>query len=376
VRNGNVTFLAFILLSGRDDLWLYAGIGGAVGIYLFYRGFRTLQRRRLILDTPASKIRSASMGLVEVSGLAAGPHTIPAPVTGVPCYFYRTIAWQFKQAGKNKQWQKVAEDSLHVPFFLDDNTGKVLVDPQGAELDIHRDFHEEYSGSFFGGNDDLPVNVSNFLARHGITNDHKLRVDEYCIKPKNALFVLGTLATNPGIELTGTPVRSDNVGFNLPILIAQRPARTLEANFNISFQHTVVVNAIKDGAAQEVIRLSSDGKPESASEMTQQGKIAAALTKAGISSPAAWAVAGVATGTATAPSNGGGVATGEAPSDFETRPPVVLMKGDHQPAFFISWRSQREILKSLGWQSTAMIWGGPVLTLGCLYYVLAHFGWL
>ena len=36
---------------------------------------------------------------------------------------------------------------MHVPFFLDDNTGRVLVDPQGAEMDIHRDFHEEYSGS-------------------------------------------------------------------------------------------------------------------------------------------------------------------------------------------------------------------------------------
>ncbi len=208
----NVTVLALVLLSGRDDLWLYAGIGAAAGVYLFYRGFRTLQRKRLILDTPSSKIRSASMGLVEVSGLATGPYTIPAPVTGVPCYFYRTIAWQLKQAGKNKEWQKVAEESMHVPFFLDDNTGRLLVDPQGAEMEIHRDFHEEYSGSFFGSNDDVSLSVANFLARYGVANDHRLRVDEYCIKPKNALFVLGTLAQNPGVEVSGTPVRSGLAG--------------------------------------------------------------------------------------------------------------------------------------------------------------------
>jgi hypothetical protein len=379
----NVTVLALVLLSGGDDLWLYVGIGAAAGVYLFYRGFRTLQRKRLILDTPSSKIRSASMGLVEVSGLATGPYTIPAPVTGVPCYFYRTIAWQLKQAGKNKEWQKVAEESMHVPFFLDDNTGRLLVDPQGAEMDIHRDFHEEYSGSFFGSNDDVSLSVANFLARYGVANDHRLRVDEYCIKPKNALFVLGTLAQNPGVEVSGTPVRSGLAGsltlngsnLGLPPGMLPKLEPRFNLNSNVTFKRTVVVNTVKDGVPQEVVRLSSDAKPGSASEMTQQGKIAAALTKAGITSPAAWAAAGIA-GTALAPGNGSAVATAAAAGEFDAHPPVVLMKGSHDPAFFISWRSQREIVQSLGWKSTAMIWGGPALTLGCLYYLLAHFGWL
>lgn len=363
VRNENVNFLAFAVLSGQDNLWVYASIGGAAGIYLFYRGFRTLQQRRLILDTPASKIRSASMGLVEVSGLAVGPYTIFAPVTGAPCYFHRTIAWQLKQEGKNREWKKVAEESMHVPFFLDDNTGRVLVDPQGAEMDIHRDFHEEYSGSLFGDHDDVPANVASFLARHGVANDHKLKVDEYCIKPKNALFVLGTLATNAGIELTPTPVRSataESIRLNLTLPSAK-----------IS-NHT---NPGSESVSQEVIRLSSGAKPQAAADMTQQGKIAAALTKAGIASPAAWAAAGVATGTAAATSNGT-VATKDPSQEFETCPAVVLMKGSHQTAFLISWRSQKEIVSSLAWKSTAMIWGGPALTLGCLYYVFAHFGWL
>src|SRR5438445_10770376 len=150
-----------------------------------------LQRKRLILNTPASKIRSAAMGLVEINGLATGPYTMIAPITGVPCYYFRTTAWQWQQRGKNSEWVQVADESMHVPFFLDDNTGRVLVDPQGAEMEIHRDFHDEYSGSFFGSNDDVPANVLNLLTRHGVDNDHKRRVDEYCIKPKNAVFHLG-----------------------------------------------------------------------------------------------------------------------------------------------------------------------------------------
>ena len=52
------------------------------------------------------------------------------------------------------------------------------------------------------------------------------------------------------------------------------------------------------------------------------------------------------------------------------------MKGAHSPAFFISWRSQRDVVKSLGWKSVLMIWGGPVLTLLCVYILAAEFGWL
>lgn len=381
--NETVT-LALVLLSGQDNLWLYASAGAAVGAYLFYRGFRTLQRKRLILDTPASKIRSASMGLVEVSGLAVGPHTICAPVTGLPCFFYHTVAWQLKQAGRNQKWEKVADESQHLPFFVDDHTGRVLVDPRDAEMDIHRDFHQEFSGSFFGGHDDVPANVANFLTRHGVSNDHKVKVDEYCIKPKNALFVLGTLTTNPGIEANDIPTRAsaastlklNQLSLSMPPGIAHMLDQGLASNSEMTLQRTVVVHAIQDGVPQEVVRISGDSKPGSSAEMTQQGKIAAALNKAGITSSAAWAAAGVATSTSARPGNGNAGPTTDTQTDFEMRPAVVLMKGENQAVFFISWRSQKEIVNSLGWESTAMIWGGPVLTLGCLYYVFARFGWL
>ena len=136
----------FLATNGKELFWPIVGVGA--GLYLFYRGFRLLQRKRLILNTPTSKIRSASLGLVEISGLATGPYTMPAPITAIPCYYARTVGWQWKQQGKNKQWVKFADETRHVPFYLDDNTAKLLVNPHGAEMDIHRDFHEEYSGSF------------------------------------------------------------------------------------------------------------------------------------------------------------------------------------------------------------------------------------
>jgi hypothetical protein len=183
-----ITFCAFSA-ARVDDLWMYALVGMAGGLFLFYRGFRMLQRKRLILNTPTSKIRSASLGLVEISGLADGPYTIPAPITGRSCYYYRTQAWELRKSGKSEEWKQVADESLHVPFYVDDNTGKLLVNPQGADLDLHRDFHQEYRNSIMFGKE-MPDPVRRFLARHGVSGEHKVRVDEYCIKPKNALFIL------------------------------------------------------------------------------------------------------------------------------------------------------------------------------------------
>jgi hypothetical protein len=168
---------AALFLIPITELWLWATLGMIGGLVLFYRGFRILQRKRLILNIPTSKIRSASLGLVEVSGLAIGPYTIPAPLTGKACYYYRSIGWELQKSGNNDEWKKVADESLHVPFYLDDGTGLLMVNPQGAETDLHRDFHQEYANSFFSG-DAMPEAVRGFLLRNGVSPEHKVRVEE------------------------------------------------------------------------------------------------------------------------------------------------------------------------------------------------------
>jgi hypothetical protein len=353
VSGQNVTFHLAIVVSatrvsyGRGNDLVWAIVGACTGLYLFYRGFRLFSRKRLILDTPTSKIRSASLGLVEVSGLAVGRYTLPAPITGRPCYYYRTTAWQSKPSGKSNQWEKVADESLHLPFFLDDNTGKVLIDPTGAEMDIHRDFHEEYGTSLLSFHTEVPPAVDAFLTRHGVGGGRKFRIEEYCIKPKNALFILGTLAEYPAANLTSVAAPA---GSTLP-----RKAYS---------------------AHQEVIRFASQNTPFGSPAMRQPQREAAALSQAGINRPAAWAAAEADSSMPPLSSSSGtaeAAASGVALEEFDPHPSVVLMKGSHSPAFFISWRSQRDVVQSLGWKSALMIWGGPALSLLSLYIVLRHF---
>jgi hypothetical protein len=405
-----------LLLRSSDSggFIFYCLIGICAGIYLSFRGFRLLQRRHLILDTPASKIRSASMGIVELSGLAAGPHTIIAPITNRPCYYHRTLVWEWKREGRNTKWVKVAAECMHVPFFLDDNTAKVMIDPRGADLDLHRDFQEEFCDGLFTLKEEVPGNVRNFLSRHGVNTTNKIKVEEFCIKPKNALFVLGTLDENPGLELTPDPIQDDDglglfVRNALSFSVNSERVRTalspvigdgnlFSGILTSGLQHDPAYDATYEKALSKastrVIHLSPDQAPVKASDMTQQQKIAAALTKAGIQSPAAWAAAGV---TPSAAANGNrtnqdrvnqdsnddhGSATNTTIQSqpqseiFNPHPPVVLMKGQNNPAFLISWRSQRDLARSLQWKCTLMIWSGPTLVLLSLYVLLNVIHWL
>jgi E3 Ubiquitin ligase len=349
-------------------------MGSGIGVFLFYRGFHFLLRKRLIMNTPASKIRSAAMGLVEVSGLAAGPFTMAAPITGVPCYYYRTIAWKWQRQGKNSQWVKVADESFHLPFFLDDNTGRVLINPQGAEMEIHQDFKEEFSHSLFSSSPAIPPNVSGFLLRHGVPTDCKLKIEEYCIKPKNALFVLGTLAHNPGLTVSAQPVAS--VIAAQPKISISMPSLAGGLLFGGGVGQALTVGTTIYRAAQASSSAAPAGKP--ALDPAEQTKVANALTKAGVTSPQAWAIAGISqTPRPLSTTAAGAQAAAAAPAaeQFDPRPPTVLMKGEHNRSFFISWRSQREVVKSLGWKSAVMIWGGPVLTLTCVYILASHYGW-
>jgi len=377
--------------SNPAGFLIWCAIGFCAGIGLFFYGFRLLLRRRLILDTPLSRIRSASMGMVEISGQAVGPYTMIAPITERPCYYYRTLVWEYKQNGKNKEWVKVVGECMHVPFFVDDNSGRLLIDPRGADLDLHRDFREEFCDSLFTIKDPAPDNVHRFLSRHGIVTGNKIKVEEYCIKPKNSLFILGTLGDNPGIEVGPQPVQDFEAAsafsaskFSLSLNPLSLSARSSAASDATVFD-AGVLSSRAEFATRTVPQLRLVRRPlTSAADPSSRApseKVAQALRQAGITSPAAWAAAGLSISgvqvmEATSAARSGPVSTcgpdnaTESLDGFDKRPAVVLKKGTNNKTFLISWRSQREVARGLGWKCSLMIWGGPSLALLSLYLFL------
>lgn len=139
---GVVLTFAFFAVSMTDVArilpWLWRGMSSGVlpallAIILFWRGFAAVRLKRMIENTPVSRIRSLATGMVEVKGRAERCYALVTPVTQVPCIYYRLR--RFRRGERNNDWQMIAERSsgLH-PFWLQDATGKVLVDPAGADL--------------------------------------------------------------------------------------------------------------------------------------------------------------------------------------------------------------------------------------------------
>lgn len=375
-----MTLCSLLTYSSDSRLFAWCVIGFCAGIYLFIHGFFLLRRRRLILDTPASKVRSASLGMVEINGLAVGPYTMTAPITSRLCYYYRTLIYEWKRRGRSSEWVKVASECMHLPFFLDDNTGRVLIDPRGAELDLHRDFQQEFCDGFFTTKEPAPDNVRDFLSRHGIVTNNKIKVEEFCIKPKNSLFILGTLAENPGLEVSDQPTRdadhNPSTAGNL-FSFSLGGASLFGGESGTDYDESAFADRMSSTLSPEVVRLSANSGPTRAADMTQQQKVAAALAKAGITNPAAWAAAGVTdpgvrveAASASSDRNSLGDRENGAANNFDVRPSVVLMKGANNKTFLISWHSQQDVARSLGWKCALMIWGGPAISLLCLYFLL------
>jgi hypothetical protein len=163
---GVVAGLTITVGSGGDELLrlisrygMAAGVVPAVAaVALFWGGFYFVVLKRQIENTPTSKIRSIAMGMVEVHGQARRIYALVAPISHSACAWYRIRKYR---KDNRDNWKLVREeDSGHVPFQIDDGTGKVVVDPTGASVKAkikHTSYPGQsslsFSGSSFGENE-------------------------------------------------------------------------------------------------------------------------------------------------------------------------------------------------------------------------------
>ncbi|MEJ2009616.1 MAG: hypothetical protein P8Z30_15915 [Acidobacteriota bacterium] len=116
----------------------YAVVGFFFGLFMFYKGFRQFRNYLLLADTPEIAIRSIPMGFAEIHGKAEGEKTLVSPISQTPCFVYKVVIerWNSDSGNDDGYWVPHQIDWDGVGFYLTDATGKVLVDAQGAELDI------------------------------------------------------------------------------------------------------------------------------------------------------------------------------------------------------------------------------------------------
>lgn len=177
--------------SGR--LLIYSTIGFFVGLGFIYNGMKRYLLVQKIRETPTSKIDATPVGLAEISGTANCHDPTKSPVSKVDCAYWR-IMGEYYQPGKYGGWRNIYNADSRKQFYVEDDTGKMLVEPIGAEIDIPID--NTYSGRF-GSIDDRAMEFIENLDQYGKQafyshSGYELRIHEHYIADGDPLFVLGS----------------------------------------------------------------------------------------------------------------------------------------------------------------------------------------
>lgn len=211
-------------MSGKGDPIVCAFFLIILGVGFFLEGLRRLREKQAVDNTPTSKIHSLALGFAEVCGKASGSTSFPSPFTQTPCVWCRWLV-QYWQSGKHSGWKTLKYGSLEPRFFVEDETGKVAVDPKGSTIDLSNDKQIIYG-------EDTPQHVIDFNKTLGVKDktsslfggakQRRLRYSEWFITPGETVYVLGTAKEIPG-KMSANPeenlVLAKGTGFDPKIFI-------------------------------------------------------------------------------------------------------------------------------------------------------------
>jgi hypothetical protein len=217
---------------------LFAGIAALVAGAISLSSWR---KKWTIDDTPTSTCRGVFVGRNEVVGRARPlDQPLTAPFSQQPVVWFSWELEEYKKSGDDSRWVTIERRATAAPFWLEDETGRVLVRPRRAKLEpeqtlqrgiddgsfappysrwqlrqwvlvgedvIERQqsladsaFHElpEQGGGFLSFTADTAGPISQLRGKHRIT--------EQVIAVDAPLYLLGTARPRPdapGLELTG-----------------------------------------------------------------------------------------------------------------------------------------------------------------------------
>ena len=171
------------------DFWLWVGGGCAYLLWAARTAFVALTYRRLIQDTPTTRLRAAAQGFVEVSGTARlfEGEPVLAPLTNRPCCWYRYRV----DHRVDDEWRKVDGSTSEEIFMLDDGDGRCAIDPDGATVTPSVS-HVWYGATSYPSQPPRPPGLAVWFAR-GKYRYREERIDIGC-----ELYAVGYLRTHGG----------------------------------------------------------------------------------------------------------------------------------------------------------------------------------
>ncbi|MBN1586910.1 MAG: hypothetical protein JW937_05705 [Candidatus Omnitrophica bacterium] len=218
----------------KDDDWSWwLCLGMLAGAWAFIHGWDVRRKKRMVEDTATSKVRSLAIGLVELSGKALPfKQLFHAPFSGEDVlYCHYTVS---EHVGRDTHL--LAEYEAGYLFYLEDETGKVLVDP--AKADWHLEARQYQTGPFSGDTEESclrGLEVLGVQARSRAGLRRRFTCEEWTLRGKEDVYVLGTASNIPQGQREG--LGNENVivgkGEGRPFYISDKPENAFVGDLGI-----------------------------------------------------------------------------------------------------------------------------------------------
>ncbi len=320
--------------SNNDgDLIMGAAIGAVMGIVWFFKGFHELKIKRTIQNIPTSKINTGAVGTdVEIKGniIAEKERLVTAPISGQQCAIYHMEIQVERRRKNSTYWVTIDRYYSHEGFYVDDQSGATaLVLAEGARVNRKGKTNNTYFSS--SDLDELPD-----LLRKSLTkNQHKLkkfkfkktswlfsekyRVLEWYFLPDEEVYVLGHAVSGLRFE----KIKKPRLKHFLQAKKEIQGDKKLTARYDANADGTLDHNELERGAQILAQRFSDQYSKE---------KLEALIPKT-----------------------------------------KLIFKKKKPHPFVISNRPEQELVSHMGTWSVVKIWGGPILTVACVFYLYTLF---
>ena len=201
---------------------LFPWIGLLIAVIALWLSLRACKRRRLIDNLPTSKTQGVFIGLVELKGTVECEQPLESYLAQVPCVYYSydieeqwsRLVTETEDDGKGgtrtvtrreSGWTSVASETEMTPFYLQDDTGHLLIRPEGARIEALGVFSQECSMA-------SDLYYAKGPAGGIIDSDGVRRFTETAIPLQAPLFVVGQARERKDIvapEIAADPQASD-----------------------------------------------------------------------------------------------------------------------------------------------------------------------
>ena len=310
--------------------FIFPVFGICAGLSLYYSGFKELKSKRIIQDIPTSKIATGSVGTnVEIKGsiFIENEHLKTGPISNKPCAFYSLEIQKLVKTKDSSHWKSIDQIYSDKGFYVDDDSGATaLVLVEGATIK-RKGSPEEFQTSS-NNFDQMPLNLRNALT----LNSNKLR--NFKIKTTSWFF--------------------------------SGRYRFLEWRFSTG-ESVYILGYAESGlkiAKKKKLRLKYFMKGKKIIESNQKLKTRFDKNKDGQLSPDEMERGAKAVGKKLQNKY-----EPKKPVDTKPQPKLIFKKKASSP-FYISNMHETELVKSMGWMSTGKIWGGPIITIGSIAYLI------